>query len=111
MTDPVERQVQAFNARDLEAFLEPYAADTRVEDGSGEEIMSGLEEMRQFYGDLFANSPDLHCDVLHRISLGSWVIDEEKVEGAHAEGFPEQIYAAVAYRVGNGQITFVRMFM
>lgn len=111
MTDPVERQVQAYNARDLQGFLEPYAADTRIEDGSGEEIMSGVKQMRQFYGDLFANSPDLHCDVLHRISLGDWVIDEEKVEGARAEGFPEEIHVAVAYRVSNGQITFVRMFM
>ncbi|WP_185958448.1 hypothetical protein [Fodinibius sediminis] len=44
------------------------------------------------------------------MSVGDWVIDEEKLEGLHAQGFPEEAHAVVAYSVSNGQITFVRMF-
>lgn len=63
MHDPVEHQLRAFNRRDLDAFMESYAGDTRIEDGSGE------------------------------------------------EGFPEEAHAAVAYRIADGEIDFVRMFM
>ncbi|SMO84499.1 hypothetical protein SAMN06265218_11716 [Fodinibius sediminis] len=59
---------------------------------------------------MFDNSPELHCDILNRMSVGDWVIDEEKLEGLHAQGFPEEAHAVVAYSVSNGQITFVRMF-
>lgn len=111
MTDPVDQQLEAFNERDLEEFLEPYAADTLIEDGAGEEMMRGEEQMRAFYGEVFSNSPDLNCEVVNRISVGDWVIDEEKIEGLHAEGFPEEAHAAVAYRVTDGEISLVRMFM
>lgn len=111
MEDPVEHQLQAFNARDLDAFLEAYGPDVRVENGEGEDLMRGIEELRAFYGDVFRNSPDLHCDVVNRISVGDWVIDEEEVEGLQAEGFPEEAHAAVEYRISNGRITFVRMLM
>lgn len=109
MTDPVEHQLQAFNARDLDAFMEAYAPDVRIEDGEGQEMMSGSDELRAFYGDVFRNSPDLHCEVLDRISVGDWVIDEEEIDGLQAEGFPEEAHAAVVYRVSDGKITLVRM--
>ena len=111
MTDPVQHQLQAFNRRDLDAFMEAYTADVRIEDGKGGKILSGTEEMRAFYGALFSNSPNLHCDVVNRISVGNWVIDEEKGHGVHAEGFPEEVHLSVAYEVSDGKIRFVRMFL
>lgn len=110
MTDPVQHQLDAFNSRDLDSFMEAYAPDVRVEDGRGEELMSGAEEMRAFYGSMFENSPDLHCDVVNRTSVGNWVIDEEKLRGLNAEGFPEEAHAVAAYEVSDGKIMFVRMF-
>lgn len=111
MGDPVEQQLEAFNARDLDAFLEAYAAETRIEDGRGEAILSGRPEMRAFYGDLFENSPELHCEVVNKVAVGNWVLHEEQLQGLQAEGFPEEAHAAVAYQVEEGRITFVRMFM
>lgn len=109
MIDPVQHQLEAFNSRDLDEFMEAYAPGIRIEDGGGEEMMNGAEELRGFYGNLFDNCPDLHCEVVNRISVGDWVIDEEKVEGVHAEGFPEEAHAVVAYKVTGGEITLVRM--
>ena len=111
MNDPVQHQLEAYNARDVEAFLEAYSADVRVETGSGKEILGGWDEMRGFYEGLFENSPDLHCEVVNRVSVGSWVIDEEEVSGLQADGFPEELRAVVAYRVNDGKIGLVRMFM
>lgn len=111
MNDPVQHQLEAYSDRDLEAFVEAYSPDVRIEDGSGKEILNGLEEMRGFYEGLFENSPALRCKVVSRVSVGNWVIDEEEISGLQAEGFPEEVHAAVAYRVNDGEIDFVRMFM
>lgn len=110
MDNPVQHQVKAFNNRNIDAFLKAFASDVKAENGSGEEMMSGLDEFRAFYENLFNNSPDLHCDIINRTKVGDWVIDEEKLEGLNAEGFPEEAHAVVAYTINNGQITFVRMF-
>lgn len=56
--DPVEQQVQAYNARDLDEFLAPYSTDIHIEDGRGNSLMTGIEAMRAFYGKLFSRSPD-----------------------------------------------------
>lgn len=110
MTNPVQNQLDAYNRRDLDAFMDAYAPDTRVEDGAGTELMSGAEELRAFYGAVFENSPDLHCELVNRTRVGDWVFDEERIEGLHAEGFPEEAHTLVAYKVDDDQITLVRMF-
>ncbi|SMO84494.1 nuclear transport factor 2 family protein [Fodinibius sediminis] len=48
MENPVEHQVKAFNNRNLDAFMEAFAADINVENGSGEELLSGQQEFRAF---------------------------------------------------------------
>lgn len=110
MENPVQHQLEAFNNKDIDAFMEAFSGDAKVENGSGEEIMRGSEEMRVFYRNVFKNSPNLHCDIVNRITVGDWIIDEEKLNGLNANGFPEEVHAVVAYEVNNGQITFVRMF-
>ena len=58
-TDPVAvvaAQVDAYNARDLDRFLECYSPDAVIEDGSGQVLMRGREAMRGVYGQLFASS-------------------------------------------------------
>jgi len=110
MVNPVQHQLDAHNNRDLDAFMDAYAPETQVEDGAGNELMSGAEELHAFYGSVFENSPNLHCELVNRTSVGDWVFDEERIEGLHAEGFPKEAHAVVAYKVADGQITFVRMF-
>src|SRR5205085_2086327 len=43
--DPVQQQLDAYNARDLEGFVACYAADAVVEDASGQALMSGDEAL------------------------------------------------------------------
>lgn len=110
MENPVQHQIKAFNNRNLDTFLEAFATDIRVENGSGEEMINGYKEFRAFYKNLFENSPNLHCNIINRTKVGDWIIDEEKLKGLNANGFPEEAHAVVAYIVSNGQITFARMF-
>jgi hypothetical protein len=107
----VGEQVTAYNDRDLERFLSFYAADAVIEDGEGNVMMRGHDQMRDIYGQMFAGSPDLHVDVPTRIDVGTWVIDEEQVRGLNAPGLPSEVHAAVVYQVIDGKIARARLLL
>jgi hypothetical protein len=105
MEDAVDRQVRAYNEPDLEGFVACYAEDVVVEDGDGVILLSGCDEMRERYGRLFERSPDLHAEILTRIRIGSYVVDEERVTG-RPDG---DMHAVAVYRLDDeGLIDRVR---
>src|SRR5688572_32884090 len=97
--DPVEGQLGAFNDRDIERFLSYYDAHAVFEDGSGNVLVQGHEDMRQFYGALFANSSRLRAEVVNRIRVGPYIIDEERLTGAVMSGFSDEMRLALVYRL------------
>src|SRR5215212_2211488 len=60
--DPVQAQVDAYNARDIDAFIAAYASDVVITDPSGTPMLGGHEAMRDQYGALFEGSPDLRAE-------------------------------------------------
>lgn len=105
-TDAVERQLHAYNARDLEGFVACHSEAVEVEDGDGAVLVSGRGEMRERYGRLFADSPALHAEIVTRIRIGSHVVDEERVTG-RAGG---DLRAVAIYRIDDdGLIDRVRL--
>ena len=109
--DPVQEQVNAFNARDVERFLSAYAPDVTVEDGAGNITMQGHAAMRAAYGALFAGSPDLHVHIAHRTCVGDYVVDEEHVTGISTEGFPPEMHGVAIYRIAGEKIVHTRLLM
>ena len=105
MSDAVERQVEAYNAHDLDAFVACYAESVVIEDAEGRVLMSGRDAMRDRYGRLFENLPNLHVEIPTRIRVGSYVVDEERVSG-RPDG---DIHAVAIYRLDDkGLIDRVR---
>ena len=104
MPDPVQSQLDAYNAHNVEDFIACYSANCLFEDGAGNRLMSGHAEMRSRYTALFAASPRLHCELVQRIRIGHYVIDEERITGR----VPAMSHAVVIYRVENGLIQHVR---
>ena len=102
MEDPVQAQVDAYNARDIDAFTAAYHADVVITDASGRAIMSGQDTIREEYGALFEASPDLRAEILGRVSGGAWTVDHERVE---RDGDTRELL--VAYQVADGLITRV----
>ena len=100
----IDRQVDAYNQRDLDAFVECYAPDAVVVQPDGSMLAAGHEEIRSRYGELFAQSPALHARIGNRIEVGDVVIDEEFVTGVNLPGLPVEMHAAVVYRVANDLI-------
>jgi hypothetical protein len=106
--DIIQQQVNAYNARDIEAFLTKYSPSVKIFDHPDSLLWSGLEEMRKVYTRRFESAPQLHCEIVNRIVLGNFVIDREKVTGLP----DDQVINAVAiYAVQEGliqQVWFLR---
>ena len=102
--DPVQAQLEAYNAGDVEGFMACYTLDCVVEDGAGNRLLRGHAEMRPRYESLFKSSPHLHCELVNRTRIGHYVIDEERISGR----VPAMSHAVVIYRVQDGLIEHVR---
>jgi len=100
----VQRQLAAYNRRDLTAFLDCYAEDAVVRHADGRVLMAGREQLQARYGTLFARFADLHAEVPTRIELGEWTVDEEIVEWGD-----QQVHAVVGYQVRDDLIRNVVM--
>jgi len=99
MDDPVVAQLAAYNAQDVDGFVACYAVDAAIVNGDGRTMLSGHAQMREAYGRLFEQHPDVHADVSERLREGAWVVDHELVHtGAVTSGY------VVAYRVRDGVI-------
>jgi uncharacterized protein (TIGR02246 family) len=100
----IDRQVAAYRARNLDAFLAFYAEDVTIKDFDGNVLMQGRDGMRSMYGPLFRDSPDLAVELARRSMVGDFVVDEENISGFNLEGFPPAFSAVVVYRVQDGLI-------
>jgi imidazolonepropionase-like amidohydrolase len=97
--DLAQRQLNAYNFRNIEAFLEPYAEDVEVYSYPDKLRYKGKETMRLQYSGMFENTPNLHCELKERIVQGNIVIDKERVQ------FGNKIIEAVAiYHIENNKI-------
>jgi hypothetical protein len=110
-TDLIDGEIAAYRKRDLNAFLDFYAADVVIKDADGNVLVQGLQGMHEFYEPLFRDSPDLKVEIPTRIALGEYVIDEELIDGVNVEGFPRQLHAAAVNRVKDGKISGATFLM
>jgi len=97
--DLVQRQLNGYNFRTIEAFLEPYADDVEVYNFPDRLQYTGKEAMRKIYTQMFENTPNLHCELVNRIVQGNTVIDQERVQ------FGNRVLEAIAiFHIENGKI-------
>jgi hypothetical protein len=78
----VQRQLEAYNARDLGRFLAEYSPEVRVyRPPASEPAIVGREALAAFYSTQRFNCAGLHAELLNRIVLGNKVIDHERITG------------------------------
>ncbi len=98
----VQEQVEAYDARDLDAFIATYSPDVQLwRHPSGELIAEGHEAMRETYGAMFSESPELSIHIEQRTVIGDFVIDLELVAGMRGG---EPVRAVAIYQVEDGLI-------
>lgn len=96
-----QQQLDAYNARDIDAFLEPYSDSVKIYNHPNQLSFTGKQNMRARYAGMFANTPDLHCTLMNRMVLGNVVIDQESVV-FNKSNPPAQVIAM--YKMANGKI-------
>jgi hypothetical protein len=100
----VQEFIDAFNARDVDRVVGCFSADAVMQNDAGTVFAQGEEAIRAHFGGFLTQSPNLHSEILSRIHVGSWVVQEEHVTGlVLGEPVPE-FYIASAYRVEDGKI-------
>ncbi|ATL42597.1 amidohydrolase family protein [Elizabethkingia sp. HX WHF] len=97
----VQQQLNAYNARNIEAFLEPYSDDVEIYTFPNTLISKGKDEMRKSYTQMFAKMSNLHCELKGRIIQGNIVIDRESVSGMISN---TKVEATAVYEIKNHKI-------
>jgi hypothetical protein len=98
----IQQQLDAYNAKDVDAWLACYATDAQQYTLHGELLASGHGEMRSRITSRFAE-PDLHANLLNRTVMANFVVDLELI----TRNFPEgkgSIEMLCIYEVINGLI-------
>jgi hypothetical protein len=104
MTDPkkeaevalvVQRQLEAYNARDVDAIVATYADDAQQFEHPGKLLATGAAQLRERFTVRF-QEPNLYAALLNRMVMGNIVIDHERV----TRTFPE----------GNGKIELIAIY-
>jgi hypothetical protein len=99
----VKQQLNAYNARNIDAFVEPYAEDVELYYFPNKLISKGKDAMRKDYGEMFSKLQDLHCEIKSRIIDGNYIIDKESVTGMGKQ----KIEATAIYEIKNDKISKV----
>jgi hypothetical protein len=98
----VQRQLDAYNARDIDALLATYAPDARQFEHPGKLLATGAAAMRERMAVRF-EEPNLHARLLQRVVMGNIVIDHEEVTRTFPEGTGRVDMVAI-YEVADGKI-------
>lgn len=99
----VQKQLEAYNARDLEAFMALMSDDCVAKDAvTGAIMCQGTAQLRERYGNRFKTA--VHSELLGRLCLGDVVVDREIITGL-PDGAAADCLAT--YHVAGGKI--VRM--
>ena len=97
-----QAQLDAYNARDVEAILKTYAPDARQFEFPGNLLATGHAEIRPRMAQRFAET-NLHARLIRREVIGHIVIDHEEVTRTFPEGTGRMEMIAI-YEIRNGLI-------
>lgn len=98
----VEEQLQAYNRKDLPAWLATYAPDARQYEHPATLLAKGHEELGARAQVRF-REPNLHARLLQRSVMGNVVVDHELISRTFAEGSGTLETVAI-YEVQVGKI-------
>lgn len=98
----IQQQLDAYNSKNIKAWLACYHPDAVQLDFHGTVLASGHDEMQQRISLRFLE-PDLHAKLLNRMVMGDWVIDHELIQRNFSEG-RGQVEMLCSYQVKQGLI-------
>ncbi|HET6411309.1 MAG TPA: nuclear transport factor 2 family protein [Anaeromyxobacter sp.] len=107
----VERQLEAYNAQNVEALVATYADDIVITTSSkGEVLVQGKDALRKQYASLFEKFPRSHCRVAERRTEGDKVVLDHEIITGRGPDMPDPWDVGwVRYEVEGGLIRRVQL--
>ena len=99
----VQRQLDAYNAKDLDTLLAIYADEAELYEFPATLLAKGSAALRERFAIRF-QEPNLHAGLLHRIVACDIVIDHERITRDFPEG-PGTLELTMLYEVKAARIT------
>ena len=99
---PVQKQLEAYNSRDINQFMLWWAEDCEYYAFPNSLLAAGATGIRERHLERF-KEPDLHGNLLIRIIVGNVVVDHETVTRTFPNGKGEVDVVAI-YEVESGKI-------
>ena len=98
----VQAQLDAYNARDIDAFMLYWADDAQYFAHPSELLASGTAEIRDRHTARF-QEPNLFGRLMGRMAVGNVVVDQEVVTRTYPEG-PGKVDVLAIYEVHGEKI-------
>jgi hypothetical protein len=98
----VQRQLDAYNSRDIDALLAIYADDAQMFEHPATLLASSSAALRERFAARF-EEPNLQAMLLTRMVMGSFVVDHERVTRTFPEG-AGTVELLMIYEVQDGRI-------
>jgi putative hydrolase of HD superfamily len=100
--DIVQRQLDAYNAKDIDAFMAVWSGDARYFAFPSTLLASGAAAIRARHVERF-REPGLFGKLIKRMVAGNVVVDQESVTRTFPDG-PGRIDVIAIYEVEHGKI-------
>ena len=101
-TRPVQKQLEAYNARDIDAFMAWWADDCQYYEFPSRLLANGAAEIRERHVARF-KEPNLFGALINRIAVANVIVDHETVTRTFPDG-PGEIDVIAIYEIENGKI-------
>jgi len=101
-TEVVRGQLEAYNAKDIDAFMSYWAEDAQYFAFPSELLARGVEQIRERHVARF-KEPNLFGQLVNRMNVGNLVIDQEIVTRTFLDG-PGRVEVIAFYEVEGEKI-------
>lgn len=110
--DFLRRFRSAFNAHDLDAFVACFCEDYRSESPQHPARgFSGQAQVRENWGRLFAEAPDVRLDVLRSAAHGDELWLEYHITGMRNDGTSLDLRGVGIHGMREGRIAWARLYV
>ncbi|WP_112663856.1 nuclear transport factor 2 family protein [Microvirga flavescens] len=99
----VQKQLDAYNTRDIEAFMSHWAEDAQYFGFPSDLLANGAAQIRERHMARF-QEPNLFGQLVKRLAVGNIVVDQEVVTRTFPEG-PGRVDVLAIYEVEGDKIT------
>jgi len=108
VTELSDRQLEAYNRGDVEAFCACYHPQVTVLDERGEVTREGMANFRESYARMFKECSEVRATITERVALGDHVVELESWSRRGSEGELQEGRVIVRYTECDGLVRWVQ---